>query len=70
MPAAVAAGKLKQVVFAFHGVFALIEDQTPVVVFVPESDGDMVNVAVEVKAWGVYIIGINAEDNVLFDKFI
>lgn len=61
---AFAAGELK------HGVLALIEDQTPVVVFVPEKDDYMVNVAAEVKARGAYVIGIGAEENVLFDKFI
>jgi len=61
---AFAAGELK------HGVIALIEDQTPVIVFVPEDDAYMINVSAEVKARGAHVIGIGARDNPLFDDFI
>jgi glucosamine--fructose-6-phosphate aminotransferase (isomerizing) len=61
---AFAAGELK------HGVLALVEEQTPVIIFAPENDDYMVNVAAEVKARGAYVIGISNKDNLLFDKFI
>ncbi len=61
---AFAAGELK------HGVIALIEERTPVLVIVPKGDDYMINVAAEVKARGAHVIGIAAEQNPLFDEFI
>lgn len=58
------AGELK------HGVLALIEAGTPVILFVAESDPYLLNVAAEVKARGAYLIGVASEDSALFDAFM
>jgi glucosamine--fructose-6-phosphate aminotransferase (isomerizing) len=61
---AFAGGELK------HGVIALIEEGTPVIVFADADDGYMINVASEVKARGATVIGIAEEDNELFDYYM
>ncbi len=61
---AFAAGELK------HGVIALIEQDTPVVIFVDVDDNYMLNVAAEVKARGARVIAIGYEDNALFSDFL
>lgn len=61
---AFAAGELK------HGVIALIEPGTPVLLFVPEPTGYLLNVAAEVKARGAFLVGIGVQNNELFDGFI
>jgi glutamine---fructose-6-phosphate transaminase (isomerizing) len=61
---AFSAGELK------HGVIALIEEATPVIMFVPRNDAYMLNVAAEVQARGASVIAIGYEDNELFDEFI
>lgn len=60
-----AGGELK------HGVIALIDKGTPVIVFVPNDEtkeGILAN-AMEVKARGAYIIGVGFENNPVFDYF-
>lgn len=60
-----AGGELK------HGVIALVEKNTPVIVYVPEDetkDGILAN-AMEVKARGALIIGVGVEENPVFDFF-
>jgi glutamine---fructose-6-phosphate transaminase (isomerizing) len=58
-----ASGELK------HGVIALIEPGTPVIVFVPEGEDEahMLTAAGEVRARGAYIIGIGPENHSVFD---
>lgn len=58
------AGELK------HGVLALIEEGVPVILFVPQVSGYLLNVAAEVKARGAFLIGVACERNELFDAFI
>lgn len=60
-----AAGELK------HGVIALIEKNTPVIVFVPEDEtkGAVLSNAMEVKARGAYVVGVGVSDNPVFDFF-
>lgn len=60
-----AAGELK------HGVIALIEKGTPVIVFVPndETKEGMLANAMEVKARGAFVIGVGVENNPVFDYF-
>ncbi len=60
-----AAGELK------HGVIALIEKGTPVIVFVPEDETKdaVLSNAMEVKARGAYVIGVSAKNNEIFDYF-
>ncbi len=60
-----AAGELK------HGVIALIQKGTPVIVFVPndETRAAVLSNAMEVKARGAYVIGVGAEENPVFDHF-
>lgn len=60
-----AGGELK------HGVIALIEKNTPVIVFVPkdETQGAILASAMEVKARGAYVLGIGEEENPVFDYF-
>ena len=53
---AFSAGELK------HGVIALIEAGTPVILFMPAGDSYMQNVAQEVKARGAYLIAIGEGD--------
>lgn len=60
-----AGGELK------HGSIALIEDDTPCIVFVPkEGKEEILSNAMEIKSRGAYIIGIGPEDNTIFDFFI
>jgi glucosamine--fructose-6-phosphate aminotransferase (isomerizing) len=61
-----AAGELK------HGVIALIEKGTPVIVYNPEDETyeDTLSSAHEVKARGAYVIGISSKNNPVFDEFI
>lgn len=61
-----AGGELK------HGVIALIEKGTPVVVFAPldETYDSIISNAVEVKARGGYIIGISPRENEAFDYWL
>lgn len=60
-----AGGELK------HGVIALIEKNTPVIVFVPkdETRGAILASAMEVKARGAFVLGIGEEENPVFDYF-
>lgn len=61
-----AAGELK------HGVIALIEKGTPVIIFNPEDEtyGDALSAAYEVKARGAYVIGVSSNKDPVFDHFI
>lgn len=61
-----AAGELK------HGVIALIEKGTPVIVFAPldETYYEIISNAQEVKARGAYIIGVGSLNNKVFDDFL
>lgn len=61
-----AAGELK------HGVIALIEKGTPVIVYNPEDETyeDTLSSAHEVKARGAYVIGISSKNNPVYDDFI
>jgi len=61
-----AGGELK------HGVLALIEKGTPVIVYNPEDEtyADTLSSANEVKARGAYVIGISSIHNSVFDEFI
>jgi len=54
-----------------HGTIALIEEGTPCIVFVSnENEKDILSNAIEIKSRGGYIIGINSENNEVFDFFI
>lgn len=60
-----AGGELK------HGVIALIEKGTPVIVFVPNDEtkeGILAN-AMEVRARGAYVVGVSDQNNPVFDFF-
>jgi glucosamine--fructose-6-phosphate aminotransferase (isomerizing) len=61
-----AAGELK------HGVIALIEKGTPVIVYNPEDETyeDTLSSAHEVKARGAYIIGISSKPHRIYDEYI
>lgn len=61
-----AAGELK------HGVIALIEKGTPVIVINPEDETykDTLNAAHEVKARGAHIIGISSKKHEIYDSYI
>jgi glucosamine--fructose-6-phosphate aminotransferase (isomerizing) len=61
-----AGGELK------HGVIALIEKNTPVIIYNPEDETyeDTLSSAYEVKARGAYIIGISNKLNAVYDEFI
>lgn len=62
---AFAGGELK------HGPLALIEEDTPVFVFVSKENEDKIlSNAQEVKARGGYIIGVSAQDDEIFDYWI
>ncbi len=56
---AFSAGELK------HGVIALIEPGTPVIIFMPEADSYMHGVAAEVKSRGAYVVALT---NDAFDQ--
>lgn len=60
-----AGGELK------HGVIALIEKDTPCIVFAPndETYEEIISNAQEVKARGGYIIGVGSINNQVFDQF-
>jgi glutamine---fructose-6-phosphate transaminase (isomerizing) len=60
-----AGGELK------HGVMALIEEKTPVIVFTTEGSEkqNVISNAQEVKARGAQVIGIGTEVNSVFDYF-
>ncbi len=55
-----------------HGVIALIEEDTPCVVFAPkdETHGGILSGAQELKARGAYIIGVSPEPSDAFDYYI
>ncbi len=61
-----AAGELK------HGVIALVEKGTPVIVYNPsdETYEETLSAAYEVKARGAYVIGISDKHNEVYDEFI
>jgi glucosamine--fructose-6-phosphate aminotransferase (isomerizing) len=54
-----------------HGTIALIEPGTPCVVFSSaDNEKEIISNAMEIKARGGYIIGVNAHNNEVFDFFI
>ena len=54
-----------------HGTIALIEEGTPCIVFSStETEREIISNAMEIKARGGYIIGINHHNNEVFDFFI
>jgi len=54
-----------------HGPIALIEKDTPCIVFSSaENEKEILSNAMEIKARGGYIIGINSKNNEVFDFFI
>jgi glucosamine--fructose-6-phosphate aminotransferase (isomerizing) len=54
-----------------HGTIALIEDGTPCIVFSSkDNELEVLSNAMEIKARGGYIIGINHNNNDVFDYFI
>lgn len=55
-----------------HGVIALIEKETPCIVFAPndETYGEIISNAQEIKARGGYIIGIGPLNHPVFDEFL
>lgn len=61
-----AGGELK------HGVIALIDKETPCIVFAPndETYKDVISNAQEIKARGGIIIGIGPKNNGVFDRFL
>lgn len=60
-----AAGELK------HGTLALIEERIPIIsIATPETRQDLINNALEIKARGGYIIGIDSEKHPCYDYFI
>jgi glucosamine--fructose-6-phosphate aminotransferase (isomerizing) len=61
---AFSAGELK------HGVIALIEEGTPVILFAEPGDTYMINVAAEVKSRGARLIAVSVENNELFDDWL
>lgn len=61
-----AAGELK------HGVIALIEKGTPVILFNPEDETyeDTLSAAHEVKARGAFVIGVSSKKSDVYDEYI
>lgn len=61
-----AGGELK------HGVIALVEKGTPVIVFAPndETYDEIISNAQEVKARGAFVLGIGPKNNGVFDLFL
>lgn len=59
------AGELK------HGVIALIEKETPVIVYNPQDETyeDTLSSAYEVSARGAYVIGISSKNNPVYNQF-
>ena len=54
-----------------HGTIALIEEGTPCIVFSSsKTEREIMSNAMEIKARGGYIIGVNHNDNEVFDYFI
>jgi glucosamine--fructose-6-phosphate aminotransferase (isomerizing) len=54
-----------------HGTIALIEEGTPCIVFSSsETEKEIISNAMEIKARGGYIIGVNHHNNEVFDFFI
>jgi len=54
-----------------HGTIALIEENVPVIVLSTQKTRSLIlNNAMEVKSRGAYLIGIDSEDNEIFDDFI
>ncbi len=54
-----------------HGTIALIEEGTPCIVFSStHNESEIISNAMEIKARGGYIIGINHKNNEVFDFFI
>ena len=54
-----------------HGTIALIEEGTPCIVFSStDTEREIISNAMEIKARGGYIIGINHNNNEVFDFFI
>ena len=54
-----------------HGTIALIEEGTPTIVFSSsETEKEIISNAMEIKARGGYIIGVNHHNNEVFDFFI
>jgi len=54
-----------------HGTIALIEEDTPCIVFSSaENEHEIISNAMEIKARGGYIIGVNHSNNDAFDFFI
>lgn len=54
-----------------HGTIALIEKDTPCIVFSSrETEKEIISNAMEIKARGGYIIGLNSKSNEIFDFFI
>jgi glucosamine--fructose-6-phosphate aminotransferase (isomerizing) len=54
-----------------HGTIALIEEGTPCIVFSSqENEKEIISNAMEIKARGGYIVGINHKNNAVFDFFI
>lgn len=54
-----------------HGTIALIEEGTPCIVFSSSStEKEIISNAMEIKARGGYIIGVNHKNNEVFDFFI
>ena len=54
-----------------HGPIALIEKDTPCIVFSSaENEKEILSNAMEIKARGGYIIGVNSKNNEVFDFFI
>ncbi|MFH1623318.1 MAG: glutamine--fructose-6-phosphate transaminase (isomerizing) [Candidatus Aenigmatarchaeota archaeon] len=54
-----------------HGTIALIETGTPCIVFSSaDNEKEIISNAMEIKARGGYIIGVNAHSNEVFDFFI
>lgn len=60
-----ASGELK------HGVIALIEKETPIIVFNPEDETyrDTLSSAYEVKARGGFVVGISSKNDPVYDVF-
>jgi glucosamine--fructose-6-phosphate aminotransferase (isomerizing) len=54
-----------------HGTIALVEQGTPCIVFSShDNKKEILSNAIEIKSRGGYIVGINSENNEIFDFFI
>ncbi|HIQ49859.1 MAG TPA: glutamine--fructose-6-phosphate transaminase (isomerizing) [Nanoarchaeota archaeon] len=58
--------------FLKHGTIALIEKDTPCIVFAPKDETykEIISNAQEVKARGAFVIGVSPENNKVFDYWI